>query len=100
MFNPCFLPTPMDKQYDKFWTDARINKFITALKESGKALEINELYQIPSKRIILAAKEAGIKFTFGSNNITPDVSDLSYCIRMKKECGLTADDMYKPKIKL
>lgn len=98
--NPCFLPTPMDKQYDKFWTDARINKFITALKESGKALEINELYQIPSKRIILAAKEAGIKFTFGSNNITPDVSDLSYCIRMKKECGLTADDMYKPKIKL
>lgn len=98
--NPCFLPSPMDKEYDKFWTEARIDRFVKALAESGKALEINELYQIPSKAIILKAKEAGVKFTFGSNNVTPNVSDLSYSIRMKKECGLTADDMYKPSIKI
>ena len=47
----------------------------------------------------MKAKAAGVKFTFGSNNVTQNVSDLSYSIRMMKECGLTAEDMYKPKVK-
>ncbi|MCD7913926.1 MAG: DUF1080 domain-containing protein [Tannerellaceae bacterium] len=98
--NPCFLPSPMDERYDEFWTEARMNKFVDALAKSGKGLEINELYNIPNKAIILKAKEAGVKFTFGSNNVTPEVSDLSYSIRMKKECGLTAEHMYKPSIKI
>lgn len=98
--NPCFLPAPMDKRFDEFWTEARMNKFIDALAKSGKALEINELYNIPNKAILMKAKAAGVKFTFGSNNVTPNVSDLSYSIRMMKECGLTADDMYKPKINI
>ncbi|WP_102406145.1 DUF1080 domain-containing protein [Parabacteroides bouchesdurhonensis] len=98
--NPCFLPAPMDQKYDEFWTEARMNKFITALKESGKALEINARYEIPNKAIIQKAKAAGIKFTFGTNNVVPEVSLLEYCIRMKKECGITANDMYKPKIKI
>lgn len=98
--NPCFLPSPMDQRFDEFWTEARMNKFIDALVKSGKALEINELYNIPNKAIILKAKAAGVKFTFGSNNVTPDVSRLEYSIRMMKECGLTAQDMYKPSIKI
>lgn len=98
--NPCFLPAPMDRRFDDFWTEARMNKFIDALAKSGKALEINELYHIPNKAIILKAKAAGVKFTFGSNNVTPDVSRLEYSIRMMKECDLTAEDMYKPSIKI
>lgn len=98
--NPCFLPAPMDQRFDEFWSEARMNKFIDALAKSGKALEINELYNIPNKAIILKAKAAGVKFTFGSNNVTPDVSRLEYSIRMMKECGLTAEDMYKPSIKI
>lgn len=97
--NPTFLPEQMNDRYDEFWTDARIQKFVDALVKNGKALEINELYRIPSKKIILKAKEAGVKLTFGSNNVTPDVSDLDYSLRMKEECGLTASDMYKPKLK-
>jgi hypothetical protein len=50
--------------------------------------------------MILMAKKAGVKFTFGSNNVTPEVSDLEYSIRMMKECDLTQTNMYKPKIKL
>lgn len=97
--NPCFLPKPMDERFDEYWTDQRIDKFIKALAASGKALEINELYKIPSKKIILRAKDAGVKFTFGSNNVTPDVSDLAYSLQMKNECDITSKDMYKPKIK-
>jgi len=98
--NPCYLPDQMSDRYDEFWTEARMNKFIDALAKSGKALEINELYNIPNKAIIMKAKEAGVKFTFGTNNVVPEVSMLEYSIRMKKECGLTAENMYKPKIKL
>lgn len=97
--NPTFLPEQMNDRYDQFWTDARIDKFVTALVKNGKALEINELYKIPSKKIIMKAKEAGVKFTFGSNNVTPNVSDLGYSLKMKEECGLTAENMYKPKVK-
>lgn len=98
--NPFFLPEAMVDRYDEFWTEERMNKVIDALAKSGKALEINELYDIPNKALLMKAKEAGVKFTFGSNNVTPDVSDLAYSLRMKEECGLTAQDMYKPKIKI
>jgi len=99
--NPCFLPEQMRDRYDFFWTEARMNKFVDALAKSGKVLEINELYKIPSKAIILKAKAAGVKFSFGSNNVDeiPAATLLAYSIRMKKECGIIATDMYRPRIK-
>ncbi|MDR0725197.1 MAG: DUF1080 domain-containing protein [Prevotellaceae bacterium] len=98
--NPFFLPESMSDRYDNFWTEKRMNKVVEALAVSGKALEINELYQIPNKAIIMKAKAAGVKFTFGSNNIMPEVGKLEYSIRMKNECGLTPQNMYKPKVKI
>lgn len=98
--NPCFLPSPMDERYDEFWTEARMNKFINALVKSGKALEINARYKIPNKAIIQKAKDAGVKFTFGTNNGGNDLEKLEYCIEMKKACNITAEDMYKPNIKI
>ncbi|MDR0370699.1 MAG: DUF1080 domain-containing protein, partial [Prevotellaceae bacterium] len=92
--NPFFLPKSMSDRYDDFWTEKRMNKVVEALAASGKALEINELYHIPNKAIIMKAKAAGVKFTFGSNNVTPEVSKLEYSIRMKNECGLTSQNMY------
>ncbi len=98
--NPCFLPPAMQDRYDQFWTEARMNRFVEALSKSGKALEINELYNIPNLAILQKAKAAGVKFTFGTNNVKPEVSMLEYSIRMKKELGLKASDMYRPKVKL
>lgn len=98
--NPFFVPEQLNDRYDEFWSEARINKVIDALAKSNMALEINELYNIPNKAILLKAKEAGVKFTFGSNNISPEIGKLEYSIRMKKDCDLTQQDMYKPKVKL
>ena len=99
--NPCFLPDSMNDRYDAFWTEARQNKFIDAMAKSGKALEINNRYLIPNKSIIQKAKAAGIKFTFGTNNAgADDLGLMEYAIRMKEECGITAEDMYKPRIKI
>ncbi|MDR1937808.1 MAG: DUF1080 domain-containing protein [Tannerellaceae bacterium] len=98
--NPCFLPLQMQDRYDEFWTEERMNKFVDALAQSGKILEINARYKIPNKAIILKAKAAGVKFSFGTNNAEAVIGKLEYCIRMKEECGLTAQDMYKPDIKI
>ena len=97
--NPFFLPKPMQPRYDEFWTNERIDKVIAVLAKSGKAMEINNRYKIPNKTIIMKAKQAGIKFTFGTNNNTPEVGRMKYAVRMKKECGITSADMYKPDVK-
>ena len=94
--NPNFLPDVMNDRYDEFWTDERMDKVIDALVETEKALEINHRYEIPNKAFILKAKDAGLKFTFGTNNAEGDFGKMEYCIKMKEECGLTAEDMYKP----
>jgi hypothetical protein len=98
--NPCFLPPQMQDRYDFFWTEERMDKFVAALAQSGKVLEINARYRIPNKAIIMKAKAAGVKFSFGTNNEKAEVGLLEYCIEMKNECGITAGDMFKPKIKI
>ena len=99
--NSCFLPDQMADRYDEFWTEERMNKVVEAIAKSGKALEINARYSIPNKATIQKAKAAGVKFTFGTNNADEtDLGLLEYCIKMKNECGITANDMYKPKIKI
>jgi hypothetical protein len=94
--NPNFLPDVMNDRFDEFWTEERMDRVINALVETDKVLEINNRYEIPNKAFILKAKEAGLKFTFGTNNSDGDFGKLEYCIRMKEECKLTAEDMYKP----
>ena len=96
--NPNFLPDAMNDRYDMLWTDERQNKVIDAMVRTGKVLEINNRYKIPHKSFIQKAKAAGLKFTFGTNNSNSDFGKLEYCIRMMKECGITAQDMYKPKM--
>ncbi len=96
--NPNFLPEVMNDRYDAFWTEERMEMVITALLETGKALEINHRYRIPNKAFIQKAKDAGLKFTFGTNNADGDFGKMEYCIEMKEACGITAADMYKPNI--
>ncbi len=97
--NPTFLPEAMMPDYDKLWTEYRIKKVIDVLAQRGIALEINARYKIPSETIIKAAKEAGVRFAFGTNNATPDMGKLEYCIEMMKKCGITPYDMFFPVVK-
>ena len=95
--NPTFLPAEIAGQYDALWTDERIDRVVKALAESGVALEINNRFRIPSARIIKKAKEAGVKFTFGTNNGgANDLGRMDYAIEMIRECGLTPGDIWFP----
>jgi hypothetical protein len=94
--NPTLLPHAIRDHYDRLWTKERYEKIIRALKENDIALEINARYKIPNFEIIKAAKDAGIKFTFGTNNNTSEIGKLEHCFKAIEVCGLTEDDLWFP----
>jgi len=95
--NPSFLPEILKSHYDELWTLERMNKVISALKNNNIAMEINSRFMIPSPSFIRLAKNAGVKFTLGTNNVDAKLGYLEYGIRMIKECGLKPEDFWKCK---
>lgn len=95
--NATYLPDEIHDQYDELWTNERMDKVIQALADSKVAMEISARYKIPSATFIKRAKEAGVKFTFGTNNTNPnDLGRLEYCLDMVEQCDLTRDDLWLP----
>ena len=95
--NATYLPDEIHDQYDELWTNERMDKVIQALADSNVAMEISARYKIPSATFIKRAKEAGVKFTFGTNNTNPnDLGRLEYCLDMVEQCDLTRDDLWLP----
>ncbi len=95
--NPTFLPDAIAKDYDRLWTDERMQKVIGAAVKNGVAIEINNRYKLPSANFIKAAKAGGAKFSFGTNNTGPtDLGRCEYGLRMVDECKLTWQDFFVP----
>ena len=97
--NPMRLPSILEKDAKKYWTPERRQKVLDALVDSGKALEINMITKLPDADFIKAAKERGVKFTFGSNNKDSNFGRFEYAYEIVRECNLTAKDIYNPKNK-
>ena len=95
--NPTVLPDELMPEYEELWTDERLERVVKVLAENGVALEINARYKTPKAKMIKMAKEAGIKFTFGTNNVTSDLGKLDYSLKMIEECQLTPADMFEIK---
>lgn len=98
--NPTYIPEDMQPDYDKYWTDERINRVLDVMQKHSIALEINPRYKIPSMKIIQMAKDRGMKFTFGTNNVDANFGKLEYCIEAIKQCGITADDIWFPSMSI
>jgi len=94
--NPTFLPAQMADRYDTFWTPERMERVIKAAKANNIAIEINNRYKIPSYNFIKKAKEAGVKFTVGTNNADSKFSGAEYALEMIRKCRLTKDDFFQP----
>jgi hypothetical protein len=95
--NPTVLPDALMPEYDKLWTKDRMARVVKVLAANNIALEINARYKTPGAAMIKMAKDAGIKFTFGTNNTGRELGRLEYCLQMIEECGLTPDDIFMPK---
>jgi hypothetical protein len=94
--NPTFLPTCIEEQYDALWTPARMSQVIEAAARYGVAIEINARYRIPSLTFLRMAREAGVRFSFGSNQHGEDIGRLGYCLEMASALGLTRQDIFTP----
>ncbi|MDD4107425.1 MAG: DUF1080 domain-containing protein [Prolixibacteraceae bacterium] len=95
--NPTVLPALIADEYDELWTEERMRRVIKVLKDNNIALEINARYKVPGAKMIKMAKEAGLKFSFGTNNTGSELGRLEYCLEMIEECGLTPGDMFEIK---
>jgi len=95
--NPTYLPGVLAKDHDRLWTAERMRRVIDALVRNQVALEINDRLGLPRPALIKLAKEAGIQFTFGTNNTDRPPGRLEYCLRIVEECALTPDDFWSPR---
>jgi hypothetical protein len=95
--NPTFLPEVLAKDYDALWTEARMKKVAAAAARGGVAVEINDRYKLPSAAFVRVFKDAGCKFTFGTNNGgANDLGRCEYGIKMVDECRLVWQDFFVP----
>ena len=94
--NPTFIPDTLQPDYDMLWTPERVDRILDVLEKYKIALEINPRYRIPSFDIIRRAKERGIKFTFGTNNVDSRFGRLEYALQAIDSCGLTPADIWFP----
>jgi histidinol phosphatase-like PHP family hydrolase len=94
--NPTYLPESLQAQYDRLWTPDRMRKLVDAAVKNQVAIEINSKYNIPSITFLKMAKQLGAKFSFGSNRHDDEAGNLDYCLKMYRELGLKADDIYVP----
>jgi hypothetical protein len=95
--NPTILPEALMADYDRLWTPERMQAVIAAAKKNDIAIEINNHYRVPHVAFLKAAKRAGAKFSFGTNNSDPNLGRMEYAVEMVKECGLTWQDIFVPK---
>lgn len=94
--NPTYLPAIIADRYDALWTEDRMRRVIDAAVAHGVAIEINAQLRLPKPPFIRMAKEAGARFTFGTNNGGAELGRLEYCLEMIDECGLTPADLFIP----
>lgn len=90
---PTYLPVNFGRYYDALWTTERVERIIQLAKERDIAFEISTPMHVPKKEIILAAKNAGLKFTFGTNARNFDAGKLHYGLKMVEECDLCQANM-------
>ncbi len=94
--NPTFLPASLEGEFDTLWTEARMTKVIAAAVKYNVAIEINSRYRLPRMNFLRMARQAGARFSLGSNIHGLDVGKLDYCMEVIKQLGLTGKDIFTP----
>ena len=95
--NPTFLPAVIAQEYDALWTPERMQRVVDAAKRNGVAIELNSRYRLPGLAFIKLARQAGLKFSLGVNNIDANLGRDEYGLEVIQACGLTYKDFWMPK---
>jgi hypothetical protein len=95
--NSTYIPDQLAADYDRLWSPARMKRIVDGLAANGIGMEINNRRRIPSAAFITLAKQAGVKFSCGTNNAgADDLGHNEYCIQMIKACALGPGDFWSP----
>jgi len=103
---PTFLPIPIARHYKELWTPQRVQRIVSLCRDRAQgprdrkiAIEINEVAHVPDESFTVQAKQAGLKFTFGTDARNQNAAHFYYCYEMVQKCGLTEADMFVPRRK-
>jgi histidinol phosphatase-like PHP family hydrolase len=84
-----------------WWTPAREDRIVEALAETGVALEISSRYRLPHDRLLRKAKQAGARFSLGSDaHHRGQVGNLDWAVRAAETAGITDADLFIPEMSL
>jgi histidinol phosphatase-like PHP family hydrolase len=80
-----------------WWTDEREDRFVDAVVETGVAMEISNRYRLPHDRLLRKAKQAGARFSLGSDGHTRgQVACLDWAVETARRVGVTDADLFVP----
>ena len=94
--NVSWLPAAFAGEYENLWTESRMTKVIETAKKYDIAIEISSGFELPKPRFLRVAREAGLKFAFGTNGRYPKMGLLDHSVKTALEVGLTPQDMFIP----
>lgn len=82
---------------DAWWTAEREDRYVEAVVDSGVALEISNRYRLPHDRLLRKAREAGARFSLGSDGHTEQqVGRLEWAVETARRVGITDADLFVP----
>jgi histidinol phosphatase-like PHP family hydrolase len=98
--HPTFMPVAFfsfENDVHAWWTEEREDRFIDAVVESGVALEISNRYRLPHDRLLRKAREAGARFSLGSDgHDARQVARLDWAVETARRVGITDSDLFSP----
>lgn len=94
--NPTFLPECLMADFDMLWTPKRMRRIVDAAVKYNVAIEINSRYRLPRLPFLRMARDAGARFSFGSNIHGLDVGKLDYCVEMARTLELDKSRIFTP----
>lgn len=95
-----FMPaafTALERDVHAWWTDEREDRFVDALREGGVAMEISNRYRLPHDRLLVKAREAGVRFSLGSDgHSAKQVAELGWAAETARRVGIAEGQMFAP----
>lgn len=82
---------------EAWWSEAREERFVEAVVESGVAMEISNRYQLPHDRLLVRAREAGAHFSLGSDgHHRSQVAQLGWAVDTARRVGVNDNCLFSP----
>lgn len=98
--HPTLLPPALldlEEDVHAWWTEELEDRFIQSVAESGVALEISNRYRLPHRRLLAKAREAGGRFSLGSDgHKESQIGRLEWAVAAAREVGIRDSDLFTP----